>query len=113
MQEQEYSIEHRKFDIISMITQLEDIETLAAIEILLRSKQEEKWWDTISEEEKEAVTEGLVEIEESKSVPDDEIQEKIEEHLEYRMTCHNENQQGAKEGFQVLDDIANKFDYEV
>ncbi|NER06796.1 MAG: hypothetical protein F6K17_31570, partial [Okeania sp. SIO3C4] len=69
MQEQHYSVEHRKFNLINLITQLEDLETLAAIEILLTPKKEEDWWDTISEEERKAVDEGLAPAPYSETCP--------------------------------------------
>ena len=91
MQEQPYSIEHRKFNLINLITQLEDSDTLAAIEALLIQPQ----------------------IEISVDEPEEEISDETKELLTQRLENHRNAPEKAKPWDEVEQRLMKKHGYEV
>ncbi len=70
-------IEQRKIQLITMITQLYDIDLLDAIEeILLNNKKD--WWHTISDAEKKAIDIGLDDIKHGRVISHEQAMAKIE-----------------------------------
>jgi hypothetical protein len=71
-------LEHRKIQLISMITQLHDSDVLDSIEnLLLESKKD--WWDTISEAEKKAIDQGLDDIKNGRVIPHEQVMKEFDE----------------------------------
>lgn len=72
------SIEQRKLQLITMITQLYDLDLLDAIEnIMLNSEKD--WWQSISNAEKRAIDIGLDDIKHGRLISHEEIMKEIEE----------------------------------
>jgi predicted transcriptional regulator len=71
-------LEHRKIQLIAMITQLDDSGVLDSIEnLLLESKKD--WWDTISEAEKKAIDQGLDDIKNGRVIPHEQVMKEFDE----------------------------------
>ena len=75
----DYSIiEQRKIQLITMITQLYDLDLLDAIEdLLLKSKKD--WWQTISEAERQAIDIGLEDIKHGRIISHEQVMKEFEE----------------------------------
>lgn len=69
-------IEKRKIKLISIISRLYDSSTLEEIENILIRKNSD-WWDEISEYEKEAIKDGLKDIEDGKLISHDQVMNNI------------------------------------
>ena len=71
-------IEQRKMQLISMITQLYDLDLLDAIEnLLLGSKKD--WWQTISDAEKRAIDVGLEDIKKGRIMSHEQVMKEVNE----------------------------------
>ena len=71
-------IEQRKMQIISMMTQLYDIDLLEKIETLLIGSKKD-WWDTISDAEKKAIDIGLDDIKHGRLLSHKQVMKEINE----------------------------------
>ena len=71
-------IEQRKMQIISMMTQLYDIDLLEKIETLLIGSKKD-WWDTISDAEKKAIDIGLDDIKHGRLLSHKQVMREINE----------------------------------
>ena len=69
----------RKIDLISWISNLRDEKTLARIEII--KKEEPDWWDTISDEERAEIEEGLAQLDRGESIPHEQVMAKYKKWL--------------------------------
>lgn len=70
-------LEQRKIQLISMISQLNDLEILDSIEnLLLESKKD--WWDTIGEAEKQAIDKGLDDIKNRHVVSHEQVMKEVD-----------------------------------
>ena len=75
----DYSIlEQRKIQLITMITQLYDLDLLNAIENLLITSKKD-WWQTIRDAEKKAIDIGLDDIKNDRLVSNEQVMKEIEE----------------------------------
>lgn len=71
-------LEHRKIQLIAMITQLDDSDVLDSIEnLLLESKKD--WWDTISEAEKKAIDQGLDDLRNGRVISHEQVMKEFDE----------------------------------
>lgn len=71
-------LEHRKIQLIAMITQLDDSDILDSIEnLLLESKKD--WWDTISEAEKKAIDQGLDDLRNGRVISHEQVMKEFDE----------------------------------
>ncbi len=78
----DYSIvEQRKIQLITMITQLYDLDLLNAIENLLITSKKD-WWQSISDTEKRAIDVGLDDIKTGRLVSHEQVVNEIEERYE-------------------------------
>ena len=93
--EYEYSLEHRKFNVISKIALLEDIEILAAIELLLGKLEVEEFDYQIDDE------------------CDDSLSDEMKVLLDSRMEKYRETPEEAKSWDEVEQRLMNKHGYEV
>ncbi len=71
-------LEHRKIQLIAMITQLHDSDVLDSIEnLLLESKKD--WWDIINEAEKKAIDHGLDDIRNGRVISHEQVMKEFDE----------------------------------
>ena len=70
------TIAHRKIELINRITQLNDVNILSSIEKIF-TKNKADWWETISDEEKNAIEEGLDDIRNGRVIPHAEVMQEI------------------------------------
>jgi len=69
----------RKINLINWISNLEDENTLSRLESI---KQEEPdWWDTISEEERAEIAEGLSQLDKGESILHEQVMAKYKKWL--------------------------------
>ena len=61
-----------KLDLIQWLTELKDAEVLKQVQLI---KENEDWWNQISDQEKEAIDYGLKELEEGKGIPHNVVME--------------------------------------
>lgn len=64
----ELSILNKKLELIQWLSTIEDLSTIEKI-IDLRRSENKDWWDSISEDEKEAIESGLKDAETGKLNP--------------------------------------------
>ena len=69
----------KKLDIISWITSLKDENVLNRIELL--RKGEDDWWDTIGEDEKAEILEGLSQLDRGESIAHEQVMAKYKKWL--------------------------------
>ena len=69
----------RKIDLISWISNLQDEKTLSRIETI--KKEEPDWWDTISDEERAEIEEGLAQLDRGESIPHEQVMAKYKKWL--------------------------------
>jgi hypothetical protein len=69
----------RKIDLISWISNLRDERILSRIETI--KKEEPDWWDTISDEEKAEIEEGLAQLDRGETVPHEQVMAKYKKWL--------------------------------
>lgn len=71
-------IEQKKIQLITIITQLYDLDLLDAIEnLLINSKKD--WWQTISDAEKRAIDIGLEDIKHGRVISHGQVMKEVEE----------------------------------
>ena len=70
-------------DLHNMIDKISDSNILNALKVLLKEKTspQEDWWDTISDEEREEIEQGLEEAERGEVIPHEEVMKKYEKWL--------------------------------
>ncbi|MGF7138261.1 hypothetical protein [Roseimarinus sediminis] len=70
-------------DLHNMIDKITDSNVLHAIKTLLSDKSvsQEDWWDTISEEERKGIEQGLAEAERGEVIPHEEVRAKYDKWL--------------------------------
>lgn len=73
------NFETRKLNVINWLLHLEDEKTLKKIETMLRSDKD--WWDDISETEKEAIREGIAELDRGEGIPHKQVMQEINKKL--------------------------------
>jgi hypothetical protein len=69
----------RKIDLISWISNLRDEKILSRIETI--KKEEPDWWDTISDEEKAEIEEGLAQLDRGETIPHEQVMAKYKKWL--------------------------------
>lgn len=72
-----------KQDILNRITQIEDRNALEYLLSFIKkiNFEEKDWWDTISQEERDGIDRGILDIEKGRVVSHQEIQKKYEKWL--------------------------------
>jgi predicted transcriptional regulator len=68
-------------DLHNMIDKISDSNVLNAVKTLLSGKAETDWWDTISDEEKAEIEQGLAEADRGEVIPHEEVMKKYEKWL--------------------------------
>lgn len=71
-------IEQRKIQLITMITQLYDMDLLEAVEKLLIDSKKD-WWQTISDAEREVIDVGLEDVKHGRTVSHEQVMREVEE----------------------------------
>jgi len=71
------NLETRKINLINWISTLQDEITLEKMEKL--QKERTDWWDTMSNEDKDAVNEGLAQLDRAEYITHAEVRSKIKE----------------------------------
>lgn len=72
-------LETRKIGLINWLSQLQDEETINKLESLRDEKQD--WWNTISDEERAQIEEGLSQANKGEVIPHDKVMEKYKKWL--------------------------------
>ncbi len=72
-------METRKIGLINWLSQLQDEETINKLESLRDEKQD--WWNTISDEERAQIEEGLSQANKGEVIPHDKVMEKYKKWL--------------------------------
>lgn len=72
-------IQSRKYDLIQAIIQLKDITVLEKLEHLLKQESPvaDDWWNTIPSSEKEAINQGIDQLDRGESVSHEEVRKRI------------------------------------
>jgi predicted transcriptional regulator len=70
-------------DLHNMIDKISDSNVLNAVKTLLAGKAaaQEDWWDTISDEERAEIEQGLAEADRGELIPHEEVMKKYEKWL--------------------------------
>ena len=70
-------------DLHNMIDRVKDSEVLNAVKTLLKGKtaRQDNWWDTISDEERAEIEEGVSEADRGEVIPHEEVMEKYSKWL--------------------------------
>lgn len=76
-------IKELRADLHNMIDKISDRKVLTAVKTLLSGKadRESDWWDTISEEEREEIEQGLKEADKGEVTPHEEVIKKYKKWL--------------------------------
>ncbi|MBS3772348.1 MAG: hypothetical protein V5A47_11245 [Bacteroidales bacterium] len=76
-------VKELRADLHNMIDKISDRNVLNAVKTLLSGKTETKtdWWDTISEEERAEIEQGLAEADRGEVTPHEEVMEKYKKWL--------------------------------
>ncbi len=64
-------IKKTKTDLIAWIEQLSDVNMLTVLDGLRKSKSEKDWWDTLTENQRQHINEGLEDVENGNVVSSD------------------------------------------
>ncbi|MDR3339473.1 MAG: hypothetical protein LBT25_05155 [Candidatus Symbiothrix sp.] len=71
----------QKLSLIRWITELKDVETLKAIEIIKDSNIQDDWWNKISVVEKMSIGQGLSDAKEGKTTLHSDVKKRYEKWL--------------------------------
>jgi hypothetical protein len=71
------NLETRKINLINWISTLQDDKTLQKIEKL--QKERTDWWDTMNNEDKKAINEGLAQLDKGEYYTHDQVRSKIKD----------------------------------
>lgn len=74
------NIENIKIELIQWLTTLEDENALKDL-ISIRNKYNKDWWESISNEEKTSIKNGMKDVKEGKLTPHSEARKVYEEYL--------------------------------
>ena len=76
-------VKELRADLHNMIDKISDRNVLIALKTLLSGKADTKtdWWDTISEEERKEIEQGLAEDERGEVIPHEEVMKKYKKWL--------------------------------
>jgi len=72
-------IARRKINLISWILNLQDEKILSRIETV--KGEESDWWDTISDEERAEIEEGIAQLDRGESIPHEQVMAKYKKWL--------------------------------
>ena len=78
------NIETRKINLINWISTIQEEDILNKVENI--QKEASDWWDTISKEDKTAITEGISQLEKGDHLPDQRFEARLKKDLTFR-TC--------------------------
>ncbi|GAO31901.1 hypothetical protein [Geofilum rubicundum] len=71
------NLETRKLNLINWISSVQEEEVLARMEMVQRERSD--WWDAVSGADKEAIHEGLAQLDKGESITRSEVRNKIKE----------------------------------
>ena len=75
------NLESRKINLINWISSLQEEAVLAQMEKIQREKAD--WWDTTSREDKEAINEGLKQLDKGEYLTRSQVRNKINEKFNF------------------------------
>lgn len=75
------NLETRKINLINWISTLQEENTLNKVEEIQKTTTD--WWDTISKEDKEAINEGLNQLDKGDSLTRKQVERKIQERFNF------------------------------
>lgn len=71
------NIETRKINIINWISSLQEEDVLAKMEEIQKEKAD--WWNTVNKEDKEAISEGIEQLDKGEFITRSQARDKIKE----------------------------------
>jgi hypothetical protein len=75
------NLESRKINLINWISSIQEENILTRMENI--QKENEDWWDIISEEDKKAINEGLNQLDKGEYITRSQVRKKIEEKFKF------------------------------
>ncbi|MCQ6960075.1 hypothetical protein [Mucilaginibacter aquariorum] len=72
-------IKRAKLGLIAWIEQLSDTNMLSFLESLKDSKSDKDWWDTLTEDEIRHINEGIVDADNGRMIPSEELWKKLKD----------------------------------
>lgn len=76
------NLEARKLNLINWISSIQENNILEKVEKIQQEKND--WWDTISENDKNAINEGIVQLDRGEHVTHSQVRSKIKERFNFK-----------------------------
>lgn len=75
------NLQAKKLELVQLIINTKKPLTLKKVEEVLKSEKEQDWWDTISDEERAEIEQGLAEADRGEVIPHEEVMAKYKKWL--------------------------------
>lgn len=75
------NLEARKINLINWISSVQETAIIDEIEKI--QKERKDWWDTLNKEDKQAIEEGLEQLDKDESLTRSQVQDKIKEKFNF------------------------------
>ena len=75
------NLQAKKLEIVQLILNTEKPSLLKKVEDLFKKEQVTDWWDTISDEERAEIEQGLAEVDRGEVIPHEEVMAKYKKWL--------------------------------
>jgi len=75
------NLEARKINLINWISSIQEEEVLSKMEKIQQERND--WWDSISQDDKEAIAEGLEQLDSGKSIPRSQARNRIKKRYNF------------------------------
>ena len=75
------NLETRKINLINWISSIQEEEILSKMEKIQQERND--WWDSISQDDKEAITEGIEQLDSGKSIPRSQARSRIKKRYNF------------------------------
>lgn len=75
------NLENRKINLINWLSSVQEEDVLAQVEKIQKEKSD--WWDSVSENDKKAINEGLGQLDKGEYLTRSEVRSKIKEKFNF------------------------------
>jgi hypothetical protein len=75
----EMNMQAKKLEIVQLVLSTKKPLLLKKVEDILKKGQDSDWWDTISEEERAEIEQGLAEADRGELIPHEEVMRQVRE----------------------------------
>lgn len=75
------NLENRKINLINWLSSVQEEDVLAQVEKIQKEKSD--WWDSVSENDKKAINEGLGQLDKGEYLTRSEVRSKIKENFNF------------------------------